>query len=114
MRKYTPYFGQPVQFTHKLCRKKRVQRRGNKGLSFNDLNVWMPVECEGSGLFLGFRTLKNGIVDYDVDDGNTFRATEQVKAALICSDSRTRPFYVKAESLIVAHYETIDSAGHCG
>lgn len=52
-------------------------------------------------LYIGTRTLANGTVDWSEDEGNYFKATEHIQAALVCRNARANPIYVPIDCLQV-------------
>ncbi len=88
--------GCPVSVTRKLIRRsKTVDRKRYK--------YWKHFEFikSRSGIFLGNRTLSNGFVDYDSDDGYTFDGKEYIKVALICLSERECPIYVPIDNIFI-------------
>lgn len=86
--------GCPVIVTKKLIRSsKTVDRKRYK--------YWKHFEFikSRSGIFLGNRTLSNGFVEYDSDDGYSFDGKEYIKVALICLSERECPIYVPIDSV---------------
>ena len=53
------------------------------------------------GIFLGYRTLQNGIVHYGYngDDPTTWEYTGTVRVALVCMSARTNPVYVPLDAI---------------
>lgn len=54
---------------------------------------------ETSALFLGLRTLSNGNVIYNWDEGSEYRPKEYFRAALVCPGERLNPVYVALEDV---------------
>lgn len=57
---------------------------------------WKSLEMKISrkGIFLGYRTLSDGYLDYDYEEGNTFIPEKFFKVALVCLSERENPVYV--------------------
>ena len=64
-----------------------------------DNKVWMsePFSCEG--VFLGYRTLSNGVRDYDNQDGWTYTAKEHIRVAYVCFSDKANPIYVLLDDI---------------
>jgi len=78
-------FGETIQINNRLIR-----------LISNDHDkYWAAWKSKPkSVIFLGYRTLSNGQRDYDMEEGYTYRPSQHFKAALVCENSHTNPFYV--------------------
>lgn len=68
--------------------------------------VWEPVnfvhnhpEDHGEGVVVGIRTLSNGVVTYDAEEGNTYRQKETFQALVIAHSMRSKPVYVRLEDV---------------
>ena len=84
--------GQKVTFDRKLIRK--TNRGEGRRYKF-----WAEAPTKhSSGIFLGFRSLKNGHTDWE-EYGWLFSETETIQAALVCCSVRENPIYVPAETL---------------
>jgi len=51
------------------------------------------------GIFLGYRTLRNGFLDRDYQEGTTFDTHESFKVALVCLSEHENPIYVPLENV---------------
>jgi hypothetical protein len=51
------------------------------------------------GIFLGYRYIKEGYIEYDPENGNYFYCTKSTKVALISPDSKRNPIYVPIDDL---------------
>jgi len=88
--------GCPVSVTRKLIRRsKTVDRRHHRHWKIVELNT------PSSGIFLGYRTIFNGYISYDMEDGNSFVQTEKIKVALVCLSERENPIYVPLDNAFV-------------
>lgn len=63
--------------------------------------VRRPYRTPKEGMFIGFRTLANGDMEYSAD-GRTFHPTQYFRVALVVFDIKTNPVYVKFEDLVGA------------
>lgn len=98
-------FGKRVSFTHKYVRV-RVTRKDKmpSGRECNNSNwkVWNIVPYEVSeGIFLGFRTLKNGTREWDSQYGWSFEPKESFRAALVAPSAKLNPVFVPMDCLSV-------------
>lgn len=68
---------------------------------------WMtlPMVKKGCGIFLGWRSLRNGTVLYDSDGFPYFKQDEVVKAAYISPNSRKNPIYADPDSVEMMNNE---------
>jgi len=71
-----------------------INRRFFKYWKIHDL------ENNRKGIFLGYRTLSNGISIYSYDEGVSFEPREYFKAALVCLSERENPIYVALEQIV--------------
>ena len=98
-------FGQRVNTTHKLKRVKTTRKMvlpSGKEHTSQNWKVWerVPYTCVGA-IFLGTRTLKNGIREFDSECGWSFDPKEHFKAALICITGKLNPVFVPLDCLSV-------------
>lgn len=85
-------FGQKVKATAFL---RRVwESRNGKGYKF-----WLPVEKEINGLFIGYRTLSNGSLEWWEDIGSVYKPINHFQAALVVPSETRNPVYVLLDSL---------------
>jgi len=96
-----PEFGDIVEFTDIYKRREKNERRIND-ISGNSYCVtvkyWNALEKKGSGLYLGLRTISNGVRKYDDDDGFWYSPQEYFTVALVCTGPRSNPIYVKLDT----------------
>jgi len=83
-------------FLKKYSTKNRLSRRWRERRK-----VWENIDCvkEIEVYFLGYRTLKNGHVNYDYDEGVTFEPDESLRACLVIVNEKENPFYVLEKDL---------------
>lgn len=97
-------FGDWVWVEFKLFRRSETKiipfgRGPNNAMIMKTIKYWHSAkQPRKKAVFLGFRTLKNGYVDYD-EYGNIFNPLENIKAALVCEGPRKKPFYVLIEDI---------------
>jgi len=62
---------------------------------------WIAIETPQTYVyFLGYRTLRNGYIDYHGDEGGVvFESDETVKVALVIKNRTENPFYVPVEAM---------------
>ena len=91
-------FGDKVTFTLKYLRLSEKRPRPS-GYGMDWWNFWKEVPSKPrSGLFLGYRSLQNGITEYE--DGYTvFTQQERIKVALVCPSPKHNPIYVVIDSM---------------
>lgn len=96
-----PEFGSKVKFTHVLKRRMKCERSINSyGTEFfHDVKYWDRRETSGSGLYIGTRTLQNGVRDWDGEYGYTFSPTDHFTAALVVPGPRQNPIYVPMDAI---------------
>lgn len=91
-------FGEYIQVTERYKRRERERKQEIprlEGEYYCTWKVWEKVPYAGGKcLFLGFRTLSNGIRDFDSDYGHTFIPKEYFKVALVCPGPKYNPVYV--------------------
>jgi hypothetical protein len=94
-----PDFGQKVTVREKYTRKQET-RTDNPGGYPKTWKVWKRAPFHAQGcVFLGVRTLKNGIRHFDGEEGYYFQAKEHIKAALVSPGPRSAPILVPLESI---------------
>lgn len=86
-------FGDTVFITEKY---KRIHKTSEKNEEYRE---WTRVKYRTNGLFLGLRTLKNGRVDCDQDEGWSFVAKEYIRVALVCPGPNLNSVYVPIGSI---------------
>lgn len=89
-----PVFGQVVSVTDKY---RRRERRGQNGGTYKYWDI-TPFFSDGC-IFLGTRTLQDGIRDYDHEYGYQFAAHHRFKAALVCPGPLRKPVLVPLASI---------------
>jgi hypothetical protein len=72
---------------------RRINKSVQTGLSSQTHKVWVLIEKEITGIFLGTRTLANGRIKYDHEFGVEFYPLEHFKVALISPSERFNPVY---------------------
>jgi len=62
---------------------------------------WIAIETPPTTVyFLGYRTLRNGYLDYrGYEEGTLFKSDGTVKAALVIKNRIENPFYVPVETM---------------
>lgn len=66
--------------------------------------VWTPYNTETKlGIVVGVRTLANGHVDYDPDEGHTWKHGEAVHAVLVAWNLHRKPVLVAVADLKILH-----------
>jgi len=84
-----PGFGERVRFTARYVRMASV-------LEYPTSKRWVELPCkEKCGLFLGLRTLYDGVLGEDPE----FIPTSHFRAALVCPNERTNPIYVPLHAI---------------
>jgi hypothetical protein len=93
-----PYFGQFCSVTGKFIRRSESRRRIRMG-GMDTWKIWkrVPVEIDNC-LFIGVRTLKNGIIHHD-DEGIFFDSMEYFRAALVCPGPNRAPIFVPLDAV---------------
>jgi hypothetical protein len=81
-------FGQQVKIS------KKYRRFGNGGWS----KIWKEVEFSSTGLFLGYRNIRNGTVESE-EGWLYFVADEYITAALVSPGLNLNPVYVPLDSI---------------
>lgn len=88
-------FGQRVKISKVLVR--RWEKGGGR-------KSWKPYKMIGEdyaeALYLGRRTLRNGVVNRDYDEGNTFIADEYIRVHMVCRPGRN-PDYVLDDDITI-------------
>ncbi len=87
--------GQKVTFTRQY--KRTYVYNGTPPARCRDGREWKVFDREGTGVYLGTRTLQNGRVDRD-EDGSYFIRESCFEAALICPGTRINPIYVPLDA----------------
>ncbi len=72
---------------------KKTPKRGYK--------FWDTVEIKVPryGIFLGYRTLFDGFIERDYDEGDQFTISKHYRVALVCLSERENPVYVPLNSI---------------
>jgi hypothetical protein len=108
--------GARVLVTATLCR--AVERRKHhKTLLTQSWKVWQTIAMdEKPGVFLGWRTLRNGVREWEGDEvGYVFFQRETVAAALVSLSRTLAPVYVPLDALHVAPVGSItEVCAGCG
>lgn len=88
-------FGDMVSITHKYERKLEYRKNSKNGLMNITWKMWVKEPYEKYNcIFLGYRTLANGIREYEYEVGYSLYPKEFIKAALICVNEKLNPIYV--------------------
>jgi hypothetical protein len=63
--------------------------------------AYIKPKAPREGIFLGYRTLQNGIVHYGYggDDPTTWEQTSTVRVALVCFSERENPLYAPLDAI---------------
>jgi len=91
-------FLQKITVDKKLC---RVSITKNVNKATLNYKKWTAIETPSTNVyFLGYRTLRNGYIDYYGDEGGiVFDCDGTVKAALVIKNRTENPFYVPVETM---------------
>jgi hypothetical protein len=65
------------------------------------LKYWERLPVKTEGLFIGFRTLYDGVNKWDSDSGNTFYPKSHFTAALVVPGPRRKPILVPMDAMEV-------------
>jgi hypothetical protein len=80
-------FGQEIMTSHKLERISEFKHWRNRS--------WEPTPIKETKVYIiGQRTLWNGYVNGDGDEGFFFVGSKQIKAFLVVKNLNTKPFYI--------------------
>lgn len=92
-------FGDTITVTQVYHR--RTRYRHNSRTMYDDtLKVWEPWTIKPRpAIYLGLRTLSNGVREWEDEVGAIFHPETHIKAALVCFSTRENPVYVPIESL---------------
>lgn len=75
---------------------------GKYGWSRNRYKYWEKMSCDKKeGIVVGLRTLSNGSVNYDSEEGYTYTVDKPVLAALVAISVRYSIIKVPLEDIIV-------------
>ena len=107
---HPPYlftFGERVNVLEKLVRKHATrpqEAQHNTKHWVNNQNrqwrVWKSYPCvRRNCIFLGYRTLRNGPISYDSEEGCTFNTKEHFKAALVALGPKEKPVYIPLDCI---------------
>jgi len=93
-------FGQKVRITHKFVRTTRfIGKRGGNDILVR-WRVWSVNSFNKVGLYIGQRTLADGIIeDGDYDEGRFFVPKKYIEAALVVYSLNENPVYVPLDSI---------------
>jgi len=91
-------FLQKITVNKKLCRVSTTKHINKATLNYKK---WTAIETPPTNVyFLGYRTLRNGYIDYYGDEGGVvFKGDGTVKAALVINNRTENPFYVPVETM---------------
>ncbi|WP_234735298.1 hypothetical protein [Tellurirhabdus bombi] len=91
-----PKFGQKITFKEVLT---RVTIPAPDYVS-PPLRAWVPRPKPGTGIIIGVRQLQNGNLSRPLEEeGRHLFNTVDIKAYLVASNLRDKPFYVRADSV---------------
>lgn len=102
-----PVFGQRVRVNAKL-----VKRYDRPQFKYPVNTTWQRIAYNVEGIYIGFRTLSEGCIDADYEDGYTYRyfiPKRHMKVWLIVINERSNPIYVLPEDAsfeVTEHDET--------
>lgn len=100
---YEIALGTRVKFTTPLRRAYEHRMDGDRGSNWK---VWKPaLSYSGplAGIVIGVRTLSDGLVFYgSYDEPTSFHPKESFKAALIVTDLKRKPIFVRFDDLQAA------------
>jgi hypothetical protein len=88
-------FGDRVKTNKRLIRRRMV-------IDGKPWRKWEPrlrLDSNDICIFLGYRTLQNGIVYYEYDFGMLLDTHEYIRVSLVCPNERQNPFYAPIDSL---------------
>lgn len=93
-------FGQKVTIAQKYYRKCENRVVHTTGFTRGEeWKVWATRGYAKEGVFLGYRTLSNGIRYYEADEGYYFGPEERIKAALVYPGPHLNPVYVPLDAI---------------
>jgi hypothetical protein len=91
-------FGDKITFTLTYLRMGQDRQRPS-GFGKDWWHYWKEVPSKHrSGIFLGYRTLQNGICEWE-EFGAVFTQQETIKVALVCPSLKHNPVYVVIDSM---------------
>ena len=91
--------GQKVKTTARLDRRHRPTNPEYKGGSWNRKQWERTDHPEKEGVFIGTRTLQNGVREYDCDSGWCWYKDSHFEAALVVFDKRQAPVHVPLDAI---------------
>lgn len=103
-----------IKFGDKVLVAKRLKRRTSwtkpsEPNKYTDVKYkhWVeyPMIKQKECLFIGFRTLANGVADYIGDGATVFLPRDYVKVALVVTDGNTNPFYAPLNALLAVELD---------
>ncbi len=94
-------FGDLVSFANYYTRVCQVINADKEGQQYQSdyWKLWSQRPLDGSGIFLGFRTLQDGIRRVDNYSGYYFIPKAYFKAALVSPGPNTNPLYIPLDHL---------------
>lgn len=90
--------GARCTYTARIERKGVAAYRQSSRKEWHRADLGITVPC----VYIGWRTLSNGINDYEPDEGYFYVANHHFDAALVVYDPRCRPVFVPFDALEVA------------
>jgi hypothetical protein len=95
-------FGSEVQFWGKLRRVTEERQHPRYPRSRETWKLWVPVDYPTRmGVYLGLRSIQDGVRHYDEDVGYYFETRERQTVALVCPGPGKNPIYVPLECMRV-------------
>ena len=83
-----------------ILQRMRQRREVKPGKPFKEYKLWEEKQIEERiGLFIGYRILSNGFIEWEDEVGNIFFPKEYFKAALVVFSEREKPVLVNYSNL---------------
>lgn len=89
--------GTSVSITSKMVRMSKYNRDSRGVEKYWEIRNFKQTR---TGILLGFRTISNGRVVHDYEDGNYFVPKEYYRVALVCLNKHENPIYVSKGDVI--------------
>lgn len=100
MHDYEISLGKRVKFTTPLRRVYEHRMDGDRGSNWKVWKAALSYAGPLEGILIGVRTLSDGLVYYgSFDEPTSFDPKESFKAALIATDLKRKPFFVRFDDL---------------
>jgi hypothetical protein len=82
----------------RVYRRREHSRWNEKARCHETVKAWEPWQVkERRAIFLGWRTLSNGIREWEPEAGAIFTPESYIKAALVCFSTKENPVYVPVD-----------------